>query len=362
MDQDKNLIEWDGSSRDGASDDEVATLLPGGIRVWSLAYLSNGELLSSSENTPEGRLPAPGDDTAAWDRGGHLWDVEKKTLIQAFGGLFDLAVSRDGRYFLTAHGVGGDANDFHWEKSEDGHAKVVRVLDRHSLTECFRWASDERKALFCADISPDSTLIAAGGYDHVMEGGVPKFCLRVCDWRGSQDSVILGWHGSGILDVHFSADGRYLATISEAGVVKRWDATRWNEPQEGKILWPKSPAREMAKIAFSPDSKRLATGNGLEDVVVIDVETGKLAMEPLQGHGETVICVAYSPDGQFLASAGADHTVCLWDAETGKLLHRYLGHTRVVNALAFSPDSRTLASGGRGVIKLWRVEAAWRKR
>ena len=129
------------------------------------------------------------------------------------------------------------------------------------------------------------------------------------------------------------------------------------EPQEAKILFPRSAGRELLKIAFSPDSRRLATGDGFNDVVVLDVENPSPPLLRLKGHGEMVISVAFSPDGRLLASGAADNTVRLWDAITGEHLHTYLGHTSIINSLAFSPDSQVLASGGQDQdIRLWRTD------
>jgi WD40 repeat protein len=211
------------------------------------------------------------------------------------------------------------------------------------------------RELLCAALSIDGKHLVAGGSVGNEE---TRKQLLVWDWRNSTQPGILGRHDSMILDIQFSPDGRHLASASEDGMVRVWDATRLAEAQSGRTLWPKSAVREMPRIAFSPDSKRLASGDGFNDVVVLDVETGALALPRLLGHGDMVICVAFSPNGKFLASAGADNTVRLWDASSGKLLRTYFGHTSVINSVAFSPDSRILASGGQDqVIKLWRVNS-----
>src|SRR5262249_5044613 len=65
----------------------------------------------------------------------------------------------------------------------------------------------------------------------------------------------------------------------------------------------------------------------------------------LQGHTDVVKCVAFSPDSKTLASASRDKTIKLWDVVTGKEKATIPGHTGRVSSVAYSPDGKTLASG-----------------
>jgi WD40 repeat protein len=74
-------------------------------------------------------------------------------------------------------------------------------------------------------------------------------------------------------------------------------------------------------------------------------------------HTAAVARLAFSPDGRWLASASHDTTVMLWDTITGQARRVLRGHSRLVNAVAFSRDSRTVISGSfDGTLKLWDVD------
>jgi WD40 repeat protein len=112
-------------------------------------------------------------------------------------------------------------------------------------------------------------------------------------------------------------------------------------------------------VAFSPDSRYLATGCDDTDdphtIKIFDAATTKPVRAWSGGRG-TVASLAYSPDGRLLASGHITDidNVRLWDAATGRPIATLAGHKDGVRVLAFSPDGKTLASGGYdGIVRLW---------
>ena len=98
--------------------------------------------------------------------------------------------------------------------------------------------------------------------------------------------------------------------------------------------------------------RRLAAWLGVACLGLVPVSSLS-AQEPklratLQGHTNAVVAVAFSPDSKTLASASYDGTLKLWDMTTGKeraTLGEYKG---CLGCVAFSPDGKTLASGAIG--------------
>ena len=109
----------------------------------------------------------------------------------------------------------------------------------------------------------------------------------------------------------------------------------------------------VSAVAFSPDSRQLASASYDKMVRLWDAATGAL-LHMLKDHSNLVRAVVFSPDGRQLASASSDETVRLWDADTGALLHILKGHSNWVGAVAFSPDSKRLASASfDNTVRIW---------
>ena len=106
----------------------------------------------------------------------------------------------------------------------------------------------------------------------------------------------------------------------------------------------------MGSVAWSPDSKWLASAGRDKVVKILEAGTGE-EVKTLPGHTSTVCSVAWSPDSTLLASAGlGDGLVKVWDVATGGLALTLRGHSDCVNSVAWSPNGEYLASALRRVL------------
>ena len=174
--------------------------------------------------------------------------------------------------------------------------------------------------------------------------------MRLWDALTGTHKRTLEGHTSSVYSVAFSPDSRTLASGSSDHTVRLWDALTGAHKRtlEGHTA-------RVSSVAFSPDGRTLASGSWDNTVRIWDALTGA-HKRTLEGHTDSVSSVAFSPDGRTLASAGGweDNTVRLWDALTGTHKRTLEGHTSSVYSVAFSPDSRTLASGSSDhTVRLW---------
>jgi WD40 repeat protein/serine/threonine protein kinase len=253
---------------------------------------------------------------------------------------------------------------------------------------------------------PEGRFLAAGGND----GRVMLWDTKTWEEVGNFQA-----HGKHVHRVAFGPGGRHLATASLDGTVKIWDVATVrtlhtlqplhtlphaenSDEEVGTVVfspdgsWIASGGSEAVKIwdadtgeflrklpgktdarrsmALSPDGRRLAVGNNLDQTVQLwDTAHWTLCPTPLGPHATLVIDLAFSPDGAQLAAAcgqygstGGPGEVKVWDVVTGQPVGRLLGHVSGAFGVAFTPDGRYLASGGveDALIKLWDTKT-WRE-
>ena len=146
----------------------------------------------------------------------------------------------------------------------------------------------------------------------------------------------------------FSPNGRTLAGAVDAGM-QLWDATKSTH------LTPLSkPVPGVNVVAFSPDGRTLATGDGDGTVTlrnVTDPANPTPLAKGLPGGGGTVYALAFSPDSHSLATGGFDGTLQLWHLPESVLT----GHTDMVVSAVFDPEGSILASVDGITLRLWDV-------
>jgi RNA polymerase sigma factor (sigma-70 family) len=172
-----------------------------------------------------------------------------------------------------------------------------------------------------------------------------------------EDLFTLRGHTLGVSSVAFAPDKRRLASASADGTVKVWDITTGKE-----LLTLRGHDKQVWCVAFNPKRDELASGGADGTVKIWDLDEGKEVLT-FTGHshpGSSVHSLAFSPDGKRLASGngspGGPISVLLWDAATGKVERTLPGYTGMVSSLAFSADGKRLASAsGDRKLKVWDV-------
>ena len=268
----------------------------------------------------------------------------------------------------------------------------------------------DRDLLLGLAFSPDGTKLAsvgtkgdvffAAGFGHSVSTPITDHVIRITDVKTGRELTKTDGAGPNLA---FSSDGKTVA-FDNGISIRLWD-TETGKTLEIPLADPNDESNLFAflinALLFSPDGKKLVSGNKGGNVQMWNPETGEalttfFGEEPPAGHhgGDSIRTLALSSDCTMLAVGSDTHIhirllegekqigfknvqgqtdalvfspdttllvigrrnggIELWDIITGDKRTTLDGHTGAVETLVFSPDSKTLISTGQdGTILVW---------
>jgi len=196
------------------------------------------------------------------------------------------------------------------------------------------------------DVDPSGEhLVVSGASPELVE-----FDLEAAESGASVEPRLFAGHRARSSAVAYSPNGRRLASGDDEGELLVRDAVTGDV--ERRLSGHVGP---VLTLAWSPDSARLASSGRDGAVILWDASTGE-RVSTMKGHRGNVRGLVFDLEGEYLFSCGEDGGVHRWDTRTGSLLASFEGHEGPVHALDYDPGHEVLVTAGEDhTVRLWNV-------
>ncbi len=327
---------------------EVTTFRGHDAGVWSAAFLPDGERVVSAGGT-------------SFDRPGQvlLWNAKTGRQIRSFTGhtsiVFCAAVSPDGKVLAT-----GSAD------------KTVRLWDIDTGRELTALTGHQGNVTGVA-FSPDGRRLVSVGVRAALNEKIPPGEVRLWEVSGGRPVAALEGVKGQVQSVAFRPDGdefAVAATEIDAAAQQMTGVVTLHAASDGRVQRTVrlDPMTRITDIDYRPGSRRLTVvvlpahrelgwGANLTPVVrEYDPETDRWR-DLIWTIPNGPMSVAYSPDGRRLATGNLDGSVKVWDATSGypRELLTFGGQGLPLGHVTFSPDGSrlALAGGDSKTVRVW---------
>jgi WD40 repeat protein len=293
-----------------------------------------------------------------------------------------VAWSPDGRYLASG---GDDGQLLVWGTDGVVHQRVVY----QAAVTALAWSPEsERLVMGAANqvtflTALTGTVLASFPHEHlatvtslawtahnqqqVVSGALDQ---RAIVWQTTlyQPQTIFTRHTAPIESVTWASDGTTIASSSQGGVVRVWNA---ESGQEVHPLYQDAPL-PMRAAAFASTGTQLAVGgddgtirlwNGLVCQRTGAISAGSICLDTprrLQSSHNPIRSLAWSPDARYLASGSDDGSFSLWDSVQAEkpLLTLPVQPGSAVHSLTWSPTGQQLAAASGKTVTVWNLRGA----
>ena len=282
-----------------------------------IVFLPDGKMSAINERqriifSPDGKMFA----TTSAEGIITIWALNGKEIAKLPKGLETLVFSPDGQRLATYDFRGSTA--IIW----DLNGKEIAKLQGNVENLVF---------------SPDGKKIVTSG-----RGGVISIWAlngkEILKLQGNQDYISR---------VVFSSDSQMLAARgSDDETIKIWSL-------EGKMLagMKVKPSEMIGSMTFSSNGQMLAASSGDDGSVKIWDLEGKEILT-LKGHQRNVEKVMFSPDDRRIATIGTDSTIRIWDLQSRQIAE-YEGKGNISKDFQFVA---TIPKDNPSIVKIWRIQ------
>lgn len=273
--------------------------------------------------------------TACNDNRSRIWNVETGEVIET--------AEQPGAWKLAFF---PDGKRFAVASSSTS-SPVVKVYDTANAREVLS-LNGHSKRIRAIDISPDGKTIATGSQDGSIRLWDAGSGAEIRKIEFDESNKLVEFH-----DVQFSRNGDRLAVLGFETLVL-FDTTTWKGVKaDSKDFVDRRVALSGWKLAFSPDEKLIAVATFEGDVVFVGVNDLKI-QRIVKLHQSNIKSLAFSADGGTLLTASWDRTVKATDVQSGESISELHGHFSGVHDVAFSPDGNTIATASADFdVTLW---------
>lgn len=254
----------------------------------------------------------------------------------------------DGRGRMFRGGPGPEPHPPYQEKtssitwSQDGTMVAISNVD----------GSIQIMSVTSNSLEPVTTLNQSG-YNGVAAWSPDNSRLALANLDNSVNIYLFGQSQSGqpwkifngsydvVADMAWSPDSKYIATVGQ------YEALRVIDAMYGSIVFTGDTTvfSDTRSVSWSPDSKHIVTSGNVafssSPMQVWDVAQHK----PLFSFGTTTPhLIAWSPDGKYIASLDENTTITVWNASNGSFYSSLNAlFAPPLAQLIWSPDSKNLA-------------------